>query len=120
MELFKRQGIGMCPCCGEEGNITIKFHNTEYVQVSNEGLVRRFRECQNHIGKALCSTCLKSYAAIDLSNLIGIPGVIRVVPYENLNDVLISYLKVYGENVEKVDSSNPILKSSVEGEVTYF
>ena len=96
--LFKVINIGECPCCGQDGKITVKFRNTEYVTLNKNGRVTKWSDVQNHIGTAFCGTCMQRFGAINLSDLVGIPGLVRVVPLEHVKEIALSYLKVYAKD----------------------
>ena len=115
--LFKVINIGECPCCGKDGKLTVKFRNTEYVTLNKNGRVQRWTNVQNHIGTAFCGTCMQRFGAINLSDLIGIPGVIRVVPLLYVKEVALDYLKVYAKDEFESDGENPLVcKTMTEAE----
>lgn len=115
--LFKVINIGECPCCGQDGNITVKFRNTEYVTLNKNGRVTKWSDVQNHIGTAFCSTCMQRFGAINLSDLVGIPGLVRVVPLEHVKEIALSYLKVYAKDEFEAAGENPLVcKTMTEAE----
>lgn len=107
--LFTIINIGECPCCGKDGKITVKFRNTEYVTLNKNGRVLRWTDVQNHIGTAFCGTCMQRFGAINLSDLIGIPGVVRVVPLEHVKEIALGYLKVYANDEFEAVENNPLI-----------
>ena len=111
--LFKVINIGECPCCGKDGKLTVKFRNTEYVMLNKNGRVQKWTDVQNHIGTAFCSTCMQRFGAINLSDLIGIPGVVRVVPLECVKEVALDYLKVYAKDEFEAVGDNPLIANAM-------
>ena len=109
--LFKVLNIGECPLCGPQGKITAKFRNTDYVALSPRGSITKWTNIQNHVGTAFCSTCMKKWAAIDLSDLVLMPGVVRIVPFSNVKDVLQSYINAYAKDDVEIEE-NPLIKPS--------
>lgn len=111
--LFKVINIGECPCCGKDGKLTVKFRNTEYVTLNKNGRVQKWTDVQNHIGTAFCSTCMQRFGAINLSDLISIPGVVRVVPLECVKEVALDYLKVYAKDEFEAVGDNPLIANAM-------
>ena len=90
-ELFRRIHPGQCPVCGSNGDITVKFKNIEYSKLNSHGIVSRSTTLQRNVGHAICSNCHLSFAAINVSDITGIPGNIRIYPYEYLEHILSLY-----------------------------